>query len=86
MLHLGLPVSASFDDDLRRIFNHDLRLPLVLHNQPAHTDILAVIECLGWLIELAPIFPPNHDGEKVIGIGLVQIEEGRLARDLLSTF
>jgi hypothetical protein len=74
-----MPEPTSFDGDLRRILNHDLRLAFVLHDQSTHTDILAIIEGFWRLLKPVPLRPKYHDGEYVIGIGPVEIEEGWLA-------
>ena len=78
--------SVSFYSDLGWVFGDDLRYAFVLDDQSVHAHILSIIQNLGWLLEFATVISPDHDSEDVIGIWLVEIQEGRLAFALFCIF
>jgi len=64
--------------DLFGLRGDDFRHAPVLFDLPSDTDRLSPERDFG-LAELRTVRPPNQDSENLSGVGLVEVEEGRLA-------
>jgi len=64
--------------NLLRIVRNDLRQSIIRSDLARHANLF-VLEIIFGLPELASIASPNHDGEDLIRVWFVQIEERGLA-------